>query len=306
MNNMKVLPLLLAFAEVAGKRSFTRAAKQLNMSKSAISQQVKRLEEQIGQQLLSRHTRGMSLTAAGEKLLARCELLRDQVDLAFEELDHVKRAPSGVFALTMPHSCERDIVIPALSQLCIEFPLIEPKILVADEVMDLIQEKLDVAIYGGELRDSHYRALPIGTVSEVFCAAPSYAQKYGHINIPDDLSSHRMIAAPWQSTSLSLYKESALSESIAVEINYFAKTNTLPSVLEMVRQGMGIALLPEFVVQQSLIDGSLVRVLPVYQGWQWPLYMIHRFHSEKPIHITRFYQLVKHFFAKVSSSQSLG
>lgn len=118
MNNIRLLPSLLIFAEVAHKQSFTLAAKQFGISKSTISQQVKRLEEQIGQQLLSRHTRGMSLTAAGEKLLARCELLRDQVELAFEELNHSKQAPSGVFALTIPHSCERDIVIPALNQLC--------------------------------------------------------------------------------------------------------------------------------------------------------------------------------------------
>ena len=131
-------------------------------SKSAISQQIKRLEQDIGQQLLSRNTRGMSLTATGEKLLSRCELLRDQVDLAFEELNHSKETPSGTFSLTIPHSCEKDIVIPAVSQLCVEFPQIEPDILVTDKAKDLIQNNLDIAIYAGELKDSNYRALPIG------------------------------------------------------------------------------------------------------------------------------------------------
>lgn len=296
-----MLPSLLFFAEVANKQSFTLAAKKFGMSKSAISQQIKRLEQHIGQQLLTRHTRGMSLTTAGEKLLGRCELLRDQVDLAFEEMDHAKQTPSGTFSLTIPHACEKGIVIPALHQLCLEFPRIKPKILVTDEAKDLIQENLDVAIYAGELKDSSYRALPIVTASEIFCATPAYVQKHGQVDKPDNLLNHRIIAAPWQTSPLAIYKNDALDKKISTNITYFAKTNTFPSAMEMVLQGMGVALLPQFVVQTSLAHGDLVRMLPNYQGWQWPFYMIHRFHGEKPIHVTRFYQLVKHFFFKANA-----
>ncbi len=72
----------------------------------------------------------------------------------------------------------------------------------------------------------------------------------------------------------------------------------------MVMHDMGVALLPEFVIQSALSGWRLVRVLSEYQGWLWPFYMIHRFHSEKPIHITRFYQLVKHFFTKANVNNS--
>ncbi|VAW92490.1 hypothetical protein MNBD_GAMMA21-526 [hydrothermal vent metagenome] len=301
MNNIKLLPSLLSFAEVANRQSFTLAAKQLGMSKSAISQQITRLEQHLDQQLLSRNTRGMSLTAVGKRLLARCELLRDQVDLAVEELNHVKQSPSGPFSITVPHSCERDIVIPALHQLCIEFPQIEPTILVTDEIRDLIQDNLDVAIYGGELKDSNYRALPIGTMSEIFCATPGYVQKQGQANKPDDLQHHQMIAAPWQTSPVVIYRNDALAEKIPVTITYFAKTNTLHSAMEMVLQGMGVGLLPEFVLQTFFANGELVRVIPNYQGWQWPFYMVHRFRNEKPIHVGRFYQLVKHFFLKATA-----
>jgi len=302
MNNIKMLPALLAFAEVAKQESFTLAAKQLGMSKSAISQQIKRLEEHIGQQLLSRHTRGMSLTAAGEKLLQRSELLQDQVNLAFEELNSSKETPSGIFALTIPHSCERDIVIPALNQLCIEFPLIEPKLVVTDESRDLIQDNLDVALYTGELKDSSYRALPLGNVGEIICASPAYLQKNGGIKNLDDLAKQRWIAAPWQNESVKLFKNSKLSDQLNLDVHFCAHTNTLPTVLEMVINDMGVALLPEFVLQTALANGRLVRVLPSHQGRQWPFYMVHRFQGEKPIHITRFYQLVKHFFAKASAN----
>ena len=301
MNNIKRLPALLIFAEVAKQQSFTLAAATLSMSKSAISQQLKRLEEDIGQQLLSRNTRGMSLTAAGEKLLGRCELLRDQVELVIEELDSGREIPSGTFAITIPHSCEKDVVIPAISQLCQEFPLIEPHIQVTDTAQDLIHNNLDVAIYAGELRDSNYRALPIGNASEIFCATPAYVQKHGMPILPQQLQMHRFIATSWQKNPLTVFNHQSLNEKQAIEVNFFANTNTLPSALEMVLHHMGITLLPQFTIQNELASGQLIQVLNDYQGPQWPFYMVHRFQGEKPVHVTRFYQLVKHFFAKASA-----
>jgi len=301
MNNIKRLPALLIFAEVARQQSFTLAAKQMGMSKSAISQQLKRLEDDIGQQLLSRHTRGMSLTAAGEKLLGRCELLRDQVELVIEELDNSRETPTGTFALTIPHACEKDVVVPALGQLCKEFPLIQPQIHVTDSAQDLIQNNLDVAIYAGELKDSNYRALPMGSASEIFCATPAYVQKHGLPHQLHQLQDHNLIATSWQKGPLAVYSNHELTKKISLDVNFFANTNTLPSALEMARHDMGIVLLPEFTVQSAFASGQLVRVLPEHQGRQWPFYMVHRFQGEKPIHITRFYQLVKHYFAKANA-----
>lgn len=301
MNNLKQISSLLIFSEVANRQSFTLAAQHLGMSKSAISQQIKRLEQSIGQQLLSRNTRGMALTAIGTKLLNRCELLLGQVDLAFEELNHNKEEPSGTFSITIPHSFEKDIVIPAISQLCAEFPKIEPNILVTDEVLDLIQNKLDLAIYGGDLKDSGYRALPIGNIREYFCATPRYIQKHGLLTKIDDFYKHRFIATSWQKDSLAIFKNNSADEKHIIKPTYFAKTNTLPSTLEMTLHDMGIALLPEFVIQADISSGRLVRILTDYQGRLWPFSMVHRFHGKKPIHVDRFSQLVNHFFSKVNN-----
>jgi len=300
MNNVKRLSSLLIFAEVANKQSFTLAAKKLAMSKSAVSQHIKRLEETIGQQLLSRHTRGMSLTAAGEKLLNRCELLRDQVELAYDELTLSKEIPSGIFALTIPHAFEKDIVMPSLKQLCLEFPLLKIDLQVTDKPLDLIENNLDVSIYAGELKDSNYRALPIGSTTEVFCASSAYLQKQKKLSTIADLQNHQIIATPWQKNTLELFKNNHYSDKQSVPLHSFAQANTLPSVLAFILQDMGIALLPEFVIQSDLANNELIRVLPEFQGKKWPFYMVHRFHGEKPIHITRFYQLVKYFFSKLN------
>lgn len=298
MNSVGRLSSLLIFAEVATRKSFTQAAKKLEMSKSAVSQHIKRLEADTEQKLLSRNTRGVSLTAEGQSLLARCELLREQVDLAYDELNQFKKAPSGTFSLTIPHSVEQSIVVPALKQLCLEFPLLTINLNVTDQALDLIEHDLDVAIYAGELKDSNYRALPIGTANDVFCAHPAYIQKRGLITELKQLQHHNFIVMPWQKSVLNVVKNDQWQ---TIEVNCFAKTNTLPSALELIVNGMGVGLLPEFVVKPLLTTGELSMVMPSYKGKLWPFYMVHRFDREKPIHITRFYQLIQHFFLRVST-----
>lgn len=298
MNKVKLLPSLLIFAEVANKGSFTKAAKHLGMSKSAVSQQVSRLESVVGSQLLTRNTRGLSVTALGNKLLERCELLQNQVDLAFVELSNVETTPTGTFSVTFPHSLERDIAIPAMRQLCQEYPGLEPRLIVTDQKMDLVQDKLDVAIYGGELKDSSYRALPVGTMTEIWCATPAYIQRYGEPKTPEDLQQHRWIATDWQKSPLAVYEDAINSRPKRLKMQSYARTNTLPCTIELVKQHMGLVLLPDAVALPLIHDNTFVRILKRYRGPKWPFYFVHPFQAKKPQYVTRFYQLVSHFFAK--------
>jgi DNA-binding transcriptional LysR family regulator len=171
---------------------------------------------------------------------------------------------------------------------------------VTDKPLDLIENNLDVSIYGGELKDSNYRALPIGSTNEILCASPNYLQKHKKLSTLEELHNHQVIATPWQKRNLALFKKSSPSDQQSLTLNYFSQTNTMPSVLEFILQDMGIALLPEFVIQSALAKGELIRVLTEYHGKQWPFYMVHRFHGEKPVHITRFYHLVKYFFSTLT------
>lgn len=303
MNNVKLLPSLLIFAEVASRGSFTKAANHLGMSKSAISQNISRLEEQMGTQLLSRNTRGMSLTANGAKLLSRSESLKDQVDLAFQELASAEEVPSGVFAITSPHLLEKDVVTPALRQLCIEFPRIEPRVVVTDEALDLINENLDVAIFAGDLPDSNYRALPLGMITEKCFASPEYIQKSGIPDKLDNLSKHRWLLADWQSKSQTFYGNEKQTDE-TIELLPYIRSNSLSCIVEMAKQSMGVALLSSIAVESYAEDGQLTRVLKDYHGENWSFYFVHPFRGEKPIHVTRFYHLMKHFYSKANIESS--
>ena len=298
MNNQKLLTSLLTFSEVASRGSFTHAAKQLGLSKSAVSQQVSRLEEEIGLQLLSRNTRGLALTAPGEKLHARCVLLQDQVDLVFRELSIAEQTPTGPFSVTFPHSLQRSVAIPAVSQLCREYPDLEPRLEATDKALDLIKNKLDAAIYVGDLKNSNYRALPIGTIRGVFCATPNYLEQHGRPTEIEELQQHRWIANPWQQSPLPLtyFEDKIESTALSVKLSPFCKVNTLPSAIEMALQDVGIILIPDVIGAPYIQAGKLVCILESYRGRVWPVHMIHPYEIDKPIHITRFHQLVKHFF----------
>jgi len=297
MNNIKIAPLLLVFSEVASARSFTLAGKKLGMSKAAVSQQVKRLESMLEQQLLSRHTRGMTLTQAGETLLQKSMLLAEQVNQAIEEVNQLRQMPSGTFAITLPHSLETDIVYPALQQLCVEFPRIEPKLTVTDQPLDLIQHKLDVALYGGHPKDSSYRAMPLGKVGEIFCAAPDYIRRLGQPTTLAQLTQHRWLPNSWQSSPLPVFHNQDLQTPLTTPVNAFSGGNTMSSNIQLCVHGLGIGLFPEFSVHDALTDGRLVRVLPEHQGQIWPIYMLHSYEHEKPAHVLRLGQLIKHFLA---------
>jgi molybdate transport repressor ModE-like protein len=297
VNNIKLAPLLLTFAEVANKRSYTAAAKKLGMSKSAISQQIKRLEQAIDQQLLIRSTRGVVLTAAGETLLARSELLDQQLNMAFTELNQVKAQPSGAFRVSVPPFSEKEIVMPAVRQLCLEFPLLIPEVVVTEKWQDLIEHNLDAAIFGGDIKDCDYRALSVSTVSEVFCASPRYLAQYGGAQQLAELSQHKFIATAWHRPQIEVF-DNQLGNKQLISLDYCVKVNSLTTGLEAALLGMGVALLPEFLVQSHLYDGGLQRVLPDFRGKNWHFYFLHQYKGEKPQHITRFYQLYRHYFLK--------
>jgi len=300
MDNLKQLSRLMVFAEVVKQTSFTGAAKQLGISKSAVSQQIKALESDMDIRVLNRTTRGVSTTALGEKLLSRCQVLKDQVDLVLKDIATAEDNPQGRFAITLPHSLECNVVMPAIEQLCLEYPGLEPELIVSDSSVDLVEHNLDVAIRAGELSDSSYRALPIGTVTEIFCASPLYLNKNITPMQIADLTQLKWIATSWQKTKMPVY-EISTQEKTMIELNQFSKVNNFPSALSMALRHLGMVLLPDNVAKPLINSGELVHVMPKFTGPVWPLHAVHAYQREKPIHLTRFHQLVCNYFNESKS-----
>lgn len=298
MNNIRVLPRLMIFAAVAQKKSFTEAAKQLKVSKSSVSQQISLLEAELGATLLNRTTRELSLTALGSRLLERCTVLQDQLSLLFNDLDEAGLSPSGRFAVTFPNSLQSAIIIPAIEQLLTEYPNLEPELIADDKSLDLVEHNIDVAIHIGELPDSGYRALPIGSLVELFCAAPLYLSKNGSITSIQELTSHRRIATSWQTPQTTVTNlESGKKENI--ELTEFSKCNTLSGAVDMALKNLGIVLVPDIVAKPLIQSGQLIHIAKNFQGPEWPVYTVHAYQNEKPVHIARFHQIICRSFEKM-------
>jgi len=285
----------MVFAEVVKQGSFTDAAKQLGISKSAVSQQIKSLEADMDIRVLNRTTRGVSTTALGEKLLSRCHILKDQVDLVLKDIANAEENPKGRFAITLPHSLESHLVMPAIEQLCAEYPDIEPELIVSDKKLDLIENNLDVAIHAGELSDSSYRALPIGTVTEIFCASPLYLNRNITPCKLSDLAQLKWISTSWQKRNMPIYNILS-KEKTLIELTQFSKVNNFTSALSMALRHLGIVLLPDNVAKPLIKSGELIHIMKEFTGPIWPLHTVHAYQREKPIHLTRFHQLVCNYF----------
>lgn len=285
----------MVFASVAQKGSFTQAAEALGITKSAVSQQVKLLESDLGIRVLNRTTRGVSPTALGEKLLLRCQILQDQVELAYADISNANQNPSGRFAITFPHALESIVVMPAIEQLCSEYPGLEPELVVTDKSLDLVEHNLDVAIHAGELADSSYRALPVGTIREVFCATPLFLNRTTLPKTVKDLTDQRWISTAWQQPKMSILDVQS-NEKSTIHLNQIARVNTLPSALELSLRHLGMVLLPDVIAKPLIKSGELIHIMDTVTGPLWPVYTTHAYQTDKPIHLTRFHQLVCRYF----------
>ncbi|RJE78301.1 LysR family transcriptional regulator [Pseudoalteromonas sp. MSK9-3] len=307
MNTVKLAPLLLIFVEVAKQKSFTKAAKKLGLSKSAVSLQIKRLEHDVKMQLLARNTRGVVLTGSGEALFKRSESLSGQIYHVVQDIQQVKAQPSGRFKVSVPPFFEQNMVVPALKQLLLEYPLIEPELVVTGSWVDLIEHQLDVAIFGGKMRDCEYKAQSIGRIHDVFTVSPGYLKQHADIGSLQDLikGDHKLIATPWQSGRIKLFENGKAIEHVLPHTMF---TNSLVTLVDMVEQDMGIALLPHSIIKKKILSGQLthtfkhnfVQILPEITGQAWHFYFIHRYHANKPPHVSRFYELINFYFSAAS------
>lgn len=302
MHNSKLLTGLIIFAQVAQARSFTRAAEHLGMSKSAVSQSVRRLEKEIGTQLLLRNTRSVTLTIAGERLVEKTQFLQDEVDQALAEAASAQDDPSGLFSLTYPPMLEEQVIMPALRQLSREFRKLHFRTVATETPLDLLRDKLDVAIFAGELADSSYRALPLGVVSDGFYASSQMFSGRDFPEQPEDLLTREWVVPTWQEMPTRYHirnsAKKVLSHASALRIQPYMTCTTMASLVEAVREGLGVALIPDLAALPFVQNGTLVRVAPRYRGRSWSFSFVHPYLGDKPKHMTRFYELTRHFFSK--------
>lgn len=272
MDNYRAMAI---FVHVIDYGSFSAAAKKLGVTKSAVSQQINQLEETLGTRLLHRTTRQLNLTEAGEIFLEDCRLMMEAADRANHRIGQYRKEPSGTLRISCSHDFAADHLVPLLGQFMKNYPKLSLEVDGSDEVINLVEEKVDLAIRIGHLNESGWIARKIVDLEEVVVASPGYLERYGFPEEPSDLANHHWVAFTRRKQPFLLRLLGPTGEQHKVRLYGRARTNSAPSMREMVKAGMGIGQALKLNVKDELKNGQLVELLPDYHTETIGIYAVY-------------------------------
>jgi DNA-binding transcriptional LysR family regulator len=262
------LPAVVAFARVAHHASFTRAADELGVSASALSQTVRTLEAQLGVRLLHRTTRRVALSEHGARFLEQVKPGLAQIEAAFLDLDTVRDRPAGRLRITLPRVVADQLVMPWLPSFLARYPQIEVELCVDSALVDVVAEGFDAGIRLGECLARDMIAVPLGPMQrQVICAAPDYFRRHPPPQTPADLVDHDCIVHRMSNGRRMAWEFTRDGRDFEVEVSGTLVFNDSGLTHAAALAGLGLAQGFESVVAADVAAGRLLRVL---DDWQQP------------------------------------
>ena len=268
--NLNDLP---SFVTVAREGSFTRAAGVLGVSQSALSQAISGLEARLQIRLLTRTTRSVSPTVAGERLIQAIGNRFDEIEAELDNLTHMRDKPAGTVRITCGDHVLRTTLLPKLSALLHEYPDINVEFDVNYGFRDIVADRFDAGVRLGDTIDKDMIAVPIGPpLRMAVVALPAYFATRGVPENPRDLINHRCINQRMQTSGgLYVWDFEQRDKQVNVRVNGQLIFNTSSHIVEAALAGLGIAYLPEEEFEPHLSEGRLMRVLedccPPFTGY---------------------------------------
>jgi len=257
---------LLAFVTVAREGSFTRAAATLEVTPSALSQAIRGLEERLQIRLLTRTTRSVATTAAGERLMAAIGHRFDEIEAELDALTDLRDKPAGTVRITSGDNVLQTVLLPKLAPLLLEYPDIKLEFDMSYGFRDIVAERFDAGVRLGNTIDKDMIAVPIGPpLRMAVVASPSYFAANPAPKSPKDLTAHRCINQRMPTSGgLYVWDFERRGRQINVRVDGPLIFNTAPPQVDAALAGLGITLLPEDELTSHIAAGRLVRVL---QDW---------------------------------------
>lgn len=264
---------LMAFVAVAEECSFTRAAGRLGTSQSALSHKIRRLEARLGVRLLTRTTRSVSPTDAGERLLATLKPALAEITAQLESLTDVRDKPAGTIRITTADHVAETILWPALNRMLPKYPDIEVEVTVDNGFVDIVADRYDAGIRLGENVSKDMVAVPIGPMERcVIVGSPAYLAKHPIPTHPDQLTNHHCINRRFPSLGgMSAWRFEKDGQQSQVRVSGQVAFNRPEMIIEAAMAGFGLASLLDSQVIRQVEAGRLVRVLddwcPAFPGY---------------------------------------
>lgn len=266
---------LAVFAAVAEEGGFSAAAKKLGIAKATASEMVRRLEYRLGARLLNRTTRRIALTEAGAACHRHCQRMLAEADTAERAAIAHQAAPVGVLRVTAPESFAALHLAPAIAPFLARHPKLSVELSESADLVDLIENRFDLAVRIGALPDSSLVARRLATARLWIVASPAYLARNAEPRTLADLSAHDALSfAPHRwGGEWRISKGEGAPRRVPVNVRLTADSGD--ALLAAALQGLGLALLPNWIAHAHVASGALVRVLVGYGGAAMPIQAVH-------------------------------
>jgi len=258
---MDQLLAMQVFTRVAERGSFAQAADELDMSRAAVSAHVAALEKHLGVRLLNRTTRRVGLTAEGSDYLRRCRRITDEVRDADETVRGSRSRPQGLLRVDVPVAFGRYLLLPALPEFARRYPAIDLDIRLNDRVVDLVAERVDVAMRVGALQQSGLVARRVAQINIVTCASPTYLADHGEPQTPDDLAQHRLLGLTPPGGGSPEWNFPAPYNTKRLKLRFAMQFNTAEAPIIAAAAGLGITHTGDLLVAEYVGRGELRLIL---------------------------------------------
>ncbi|MCL1120814.1 LysR family transcriptional regulator [Shewanella seohaensis] len=297
--NRNMVKGMIVFAAIAEKGSMSAAATQLNLSSSAVSQQVAKLEMDMGISLFHRNTRHLTLTEAGTLFYENCIKIIKIVESAEHQLHALKGTPSGELKIAAPVGFGGGLLSQPLAHLLAAHPQISLNLQLQDGPIDIVNEGIDLAICIGPLSDSNLIARPLADWRMLLCVAPNYIPQHQHLQHPDELQGFNRISHSYAKPEFLTHSQTqARIELPTQRIN----VNNMQTLIQLTLDGLGYAVLPEPEVHQYLASGQLVTLLPDWSLRTYSVYSVTSARDKQPAKVKEAIAALSQYFSQMDFS----
>lgn len=271
--NEPSLHLVRTFVAVVEHQSFARAAKALAMTPSSVSRIVKTLEQQLGTPLLSRTTRAMSLTGAGQRYFAECSTALAQLRSAYEMVRDEQELPRGAIVVSVPVAFGHSHVVPHMAAFLDAYPHVQLELRLEDGYVDLVGGGVTLALRIGRMKDSSLVAHKLLENRRILVAAPAYLARHGTPQTFEDLQRHQCLASSANQDG-GVWRLFCEDQERSLAPAGRIKGNNADAIRRLCIDGLGIAFHSSVIMAAAIGSGELVQVLPQWTGRETGVYCV--------------------------------
>lgn len=291
------ISVLQTFIEVMRQGSFAAVARERNVDPSSVSRSISGLEKELGARLFQRTTRKLAPTELGIAYFDRIEPLIEEMQQALESVSEVSGQPKGTLRITASVSFGIKCLVPLLPEFAAIYPDIAVDLLLTDSRLDLVTERVDLAIRLGRLKDSTLIAERLISTKYSVCASPDYVERQGQLNQPEEIAHHNCLLFPFPGFNSCWLFRDHQNKITKVAVKGRTVISNAIGLQQCAIAGMGLALLPHWLVNDDLNSGALIKVLPSYDvtatDFQTSAWLVYPSRSYVPLKVKVFRDFLK-------------